>query len=153
MGIVDDHHLIGQLGQATPLGAHQRDGLDPLGLGILKSLHQVGRIATDAGRDEHVAFAGVIGQLPREDFVVEVVVPEGRHPGHVVGEREHPESARQLVARSLAQINGEVAGIGRAAAVADGEDLLVLRPRRAQGFYQGGDLGGLHRIDGALLSL
>ena len=153
VGVLDDHHLIGQLGQSTPLGTHQCDGLDPLSLCVLERLHQVGRIAADAGRDEHVAFAGVVGQLPRKDLVVGVVVSEGRHPGDVVGQRQHPESARQLVAGPLAQIDREVTGVGRAATIANGEDLLVARPGRTERLHQGGDLSRLHGIHGPLLGI
>jgi hypothetical protein len=42
--IIDDHHLIGQLGQSAPFGAHQRDGLARLGRECDVAQHELFRL-------------------------------------------------------------------------------------------------------------
>ena len=61
----------------------------------------------------------------------DVIIPEGGHPTDVVVERQAAEALADLVRRALAQVGDEVRSVGRAAAVAEDEDLPVLGQRGA----------------------
>src|SRR5213078_2701042 len=52
----------------------------------------------------------------------------------VIAQRQDSEALSNLVGRPFAKVGGEVRGIGRAAAVANGKNLPVFAPRSADGF-------------------
>ena len=113
MGVVDDNDLLRNLGHASAFGADQGHGVQSVLFCPGQGLDAIGRIAADAEAHRQISRLAVILQLPDKNVLVGIVVGQGRHPAHVVVERENPKAFAHFVRSTLSKIRGKMRGSWR----------------------------------------
>ena len=143
--------MLGDVGQAAALRPDERHRRQPVVAGPAHRPHEVRGVAADAHAEGQVARPGVILELAEEHVLERVIVPQGRHPGGIVVQRQDAEPARRHVGGAFAEVGREMGGVGGAAAVAEDENLRPLIPGPAQQRDDARDLFERQRGVGLLL--
>ena len=114
--------------------------------GLIRGLHDAGRLSTGADGDQHIPGDGKSGHLSGKNFVVAVIVAQGRKGGSISCQRNRWEST-SLFFVPADEFRGNVLRIGGTAAISAKQNLLagfeciandatrslnLLKPRREQ---------------------
>ena len=116
--------------------AGHAEGRQPVAVGPIDGGQHIGAVARSADRHQQVARLAEIHQLLHEDLVVAAVVADGRQPADVVGQAQHPQRRRDLVAQiflaeaALAQVLAEVRRRAGRSAVAENENEIPVSQAR-----------------------
>jgi len=92
--------------------------------GLIRGLHDAGRLSTGTDADQHIAGDGKSGHLSRKNFVVAVIVAQGRQGGSISCQRNRWKST-SLFFVPADEFRGNVLRIGGAAAISAKQNLLA----------------------------
>ncbi|MNF63672.1 hypothetical protein D3C84_453800 [compost metagenome] len=125
-----DLHVLGQQqgSHAATVAASQGYHHHFAVVGSLDRLDHVGRVAAGGNCQKYIARLAECADLLGKDFVVAVVVGDGRD-GRAVGGQCHGGQARALALEAVEQFRGKVLGVAGRAAVAAGQDLALIEQR------------------------
>jgi len=151
VSVVDQNAVLGKFGKSPAAVRSQADGLQVVIVGPLKRLDDVGAVAADAHAQQQIPRCSEVDQLLDEHIVVAHIVAQRGQVRRVVVEAQDTKAPGPAEARAFAEVHGEVARVGGAAAVAACEERPAVLASFAQQIYQGGYAVDVDRIDDALV--